>query len=178
MKRMLSLLLMFVLLACFAVGCGAAGPNNQATVSPPGTFAASDMVFHLDGKAYEVKTDSTALLAALGDDRRAEEAISCLFDGMDKSFDYGDILISTYPIGGKDVIEEITIFSDKYPTAKGIKVGQSADEAVKAYGAGGILDGDILTYMLTDAGDSPRLYFQINAENIITLISYFGGTGL
>ena len=178
MKRNLSLLLICLLLACFAAGCGAAGPDSRATVSPHGTFAASDMIFYLDGKGYEVKTDSAALLATLGDDRRAEEAISCLFDGMDKSFDYGDVIISTYPIDGKDVIEEITIFSDKYPTAKGIKVGQSADEAVKAYGAGGVLDGDILTYMLTDAGDSPRLYFQINAENFITLISYFGGTGL
>jgi len=180
MKRQPILIAVILVMGLSALlcGCANAAPAMAANGGASG-FSAEDMFFPLDGKTYTVLTDAAPLLEALGDDFELYEAISCLFDGMDKSFDYGDVYITTYPIDGKDVIDEIILLGGAYPTAKGVKVGGSKADIEAAYGTGYELDGDILTYCVTSASDSQRLYFQLDEDDdTILLISYSGGTGL
>src|SRR5689334_12624124 len=67
-----------------------------------GSFSADDIKFAVDGQAFELKCDISALLAKLGKGYTVSEAVSCVYEGMDKTFAYPGISIYTFPTKGVD----------------------------------------------------------------------------
>ena len=188
---MLATTISFSLASCGDKKSGSADESqaSQATVqntSVPsektmGTFNKADMNITIAGVSVQFMGDSSALIAALGSNYTLEEENGCDYAGMVKYYTYGeDIMISTYPIDGTEVVGEVTIMSQKYPTSKDIKVGDSREKIITAYGENFTDDDDdlqngVLTYWLGEKGDykhTPQLYFDLE-ENIITKINFF-----
>ena len=133
-----------------------------------------DMAVMIGGKAYPVRVDSAEVLSVLGDDCEKDEQISCVYDGMDKTFTYDGIIVSTVPVDGKDVIEMFTITSADYSTTRNITVGASRDDVIAAYGENYWDDGYV-TY--TESGDENnisemRIQFLFEGDTVSEIYIY------
>jgi hypothetical protein len=150
---------------------------SPAAVAPLGE---PDLVFTLNGKPYQLKTDAKPLLDALGKGYKLTQSPSCLYKGNDKTFEYADITIQTFPLNGKDIIDEIDITSPDYPTARGVKAGDTLDQVKAAYGEG-YDNGGVLEYVL--GGDptdlkSPMVYFQTGDDGTVSLIGLYSASNI
>jgi hypothetical protein len=166
--------------ASAAVETGTPEPSATETAAEPAALAEDDIAFALDGAQYRIKTDIQPLLSALGPDYVLDAAPSCLFTGEDKTFTYPDVLITTNPIDGKDIIDEIDLTSNKYATARGIRVGDTVEQVKAAYGDNCTDDGYIVTYFLSGVKDdlkSPQLYFVITDGKVET-IGFYGASNI
>ncbi len=133
-----------------------------------------DMAVIINGKTYPVRVDSAEVLSVLGDDCEKDEQISCVYDGMDKTFTYDGIVVSTVPVDGKDVIEMFTITGPAYTTTRNITVGASRDEVIAAYGENYWDDGYV-TY--TESGDENnisemRIQFAFDGDKVSEIFIY------
>lgn len=160
LKRFFRLLAALILLAAalMSAGCGTGTPEKSR-----GYDEKSDLCLTIDGVKYDIRTDSAPLLAALGENYEFSEQISCIYEGMDKSFTYDGLKISTVPVDGKDIIEMFTITSDKYKTERGITIGASLEDIVAAYGDRYFDDGYI-TYTASNNMtkiSEPRIQFYM-----------------
>ncbi len=107
-------------------------PEEEEPVQAAGSFDASDLYAYYSGYSLTVNQDASTLPAA----QSMESAPSCISEGEDKIFHYGDMDVYTYPIGGVDYIYEITLYSSSASTAKGLTVGMTLDDAKAMYGEG------------------------------------------
>ena len=116
----------------------------------------------------------------MGPDYEEDRADSCVYEGFDKTFDYGEIIIYTYPQGEKDMIWEIDIYREDLPTGKGIKLGSTLDEIKQAYGDGGFGKDDMYVYYLSGKKDDFES-FQLNFEledGIVAGIMYYSPSNI
>lgn len=104
LQKSLSLSVAVLLMLCVVAACGSPAP-----AAPTGAFSEKDLGVEIGGKVYYLREDSAALLAALGDGFEYSEMVSCVYDGKDKTYTYPGITVNTVPVGGKDVIEMITL---------------------------------------------------------------------
>ncbi len=91
MKRYLCALAAILLLA----GCGGKTEEPVPILEIGGTT--------LDASSSSVEE----ALTALGDGYTYAEAVSCVYDGMDKTYTYPDAVVYTYPDGGTDRLMEL-----------------------------------------------------------------------
>lgn len=153
--------------------------TTQAPVAAA-PFGDADLVFSLNGTGYKLKTDAKPLLDALGPGYKLTASPSCLYVGEDKTFDYPDISIVTFPDGKKDIMDEIDLNTDKYATSRGIKVGNTLDQITAAYGPNYYNDGGVIEYILSgDPNDkkSPMLYFQMDGDTV-SLIGLYSASNV
>lgn len=143
--------IVLVLTVCLFTGCKKEevfGFNNgKVTLVPGDKFSPAD-----DG---------------LGETVKYMEAPSCYYDGLDKIFTYDGYKVTTYPSGGKDYIQEITV-EGNFKTAKGIGVGDSLDSIFAAYGEDAEITGKLYRYY---EDDSKYIYFFIS-ENVVKYYGY------
>ena len=154
MKRMILIALALLLLA----GCG----GKEAAVSP---------ALHVDGTPFTHESAVDEILTALGEDFTYYEAISCVYDGMDKTYDYGDVTVYTYPDGDTDQLMELYCTGGDV-SAQGITIGSTKDEVVKTFGTGYTEEGSVLSYSLkaTEAQNAPAsLYFELEDETVTAI---------
>ena len=154
MKRMILLALALLLLA----GCG----GKEAAVSPALT---------VDGTTFTHESAVDEILTALGEDFTYYEDISCVYDGMDKTYDYGDVTVYTYPDGDTDQLMELYCTGGDV-SAQGITIGSTKDEVVKTFGTGYTEEGSVLSYSLkaTEAQNAPAsLYFELEDETVTAI---------
>lgn len=105
--------------------------------------------------------------AALGEADAYAEAISCVYEGMDKTFTYGEATFYTYPDGDTDRLMEVYCTGGDVFTAKGITFGATAADIEAAYGSGYTRSGKLLTYELpvSSADNEPAsLYFVLEND--------------
>ena len=165
-KKMLIAALLAILTVLTAFGCGTkpVAPNN--TVAPSETENAADhygkpfdegfdMALVIGGKTYPIRIDSAEVIAALGEDYEYSEAISCVYEGYDKTFTYDGLVLSTVPVDGEDVIEMYSVYSADYKTPRNITIGATREEVVAAYGEAFFDDGYYVTY--TKSGDPSNI---------------------
>lgn len=184
MKRLVTGILISVL-ALIAAACSGSGGTDATPAASPsagpqmGVFTSDDLLFTAGGAAFALRSDVAPLLAALGEDYDYSEAISCVFEGFDKTYDYGDVAIYTNPDGKADLINEIIVYSERYPTAKGVAVGSSRTDVVAAYGEPHIDDNGIYTYVDGDPADlaNPRLLIDLT-EGTVAWIDYYYPTNI
>ena len=173
MKRILIAVLLLSITALSAC----ANDTQPATV---GTLTENDLIFVIDGTEFPLDSDVAPLLIAFGEDYTLTTAPSCLYDGEDKVFDYPFSSIYTYPIDGKDLIDEIFIFDGEYQTNKNIKIGSTLDEVKAQYGTNGYLVDSSYFYVLSgDVEDleSPKLFFDLLDDKVIG-ISYYAASNI
>lgn len=120
MKRMMILLLAMLCLA----GCAA----------PEAPAGEENLTFVYHGVAISPHGDAAPVIEALGEPKSYTEEASCAFEGLDKTYYYGSIYISTYPLDGKDYIYTLWFADDTVTTAEGIRIGSARSEVEKAYG--------------------------------------------
>lgn len=158
MKRSFALLLA-VCLCLLLCACGKAA------------FQESDIALTVSGAKADTGSSVSALLDALGADYTYSEAISCVYTGMDKTYQYPSCTIYTYPDGETDRLMELYCTED-VTTAKGISIGSSRGDVEAAYGSGYTLAGSTLTYALT-APDSltlpASLYFELDGDTVCAI---------
>lgn len=126
-----------------------------------------DLALRVDGFNVNVNTTMDDVRAALGEAEEYAEAISCVYEGMDKTFTYGDTTFYTYPDGETDRLMEICCAGGDAATAKGITFGASVAEIEAAYGKNYIRSGKLLTYALPASGKDmapASLYFVLEND--------------
>lgn len=171
MKKILISLAVVCLLFSISA-CAASGGNGEAG------FGENDLIFVLNDKEFVLDGDVSALISELGDGFTLYEAPSCLYDGTDKTFEYVGVTIYTYPLNGKDLIDEIQLTDGTYSTSKDISVGSTTEDVIEAYGEDYADEGGIITYrMVPDDAKSPCLYF-ITEGGIVTGISYYSASNM
>ena len=179
-------LLICVLMALLLTGCGA---KEQADEKKPaeqtgaeqnadttaGDSASADKAVIKDGYVFEYNgveirpnTDVAPVLQALGEADECFEAKSCAFDGMDKTFFYSGIELTTYPKSDKeDYVSSIYFTDDSVSTKEGIYIGSTLQQLLDAYGENYSGNGQAYTYTKEDTS----IMFIVE-EDEVTSITY------
>lgn len=153
-KTVLCALLLTLVLA----GCGKGYPE-------PGPF------LELGGKQINAESTSVdEVLAILGGGYEYAEAVSCVYDGMDKTYTYPDAVVYTFPDGDGDRLMELYCTGGDVKTPAGISLGDSRDKVVQTYGDGFTEKGIVLAYDLkkpASADNEPAsLYFELTGGKV------------
>lgn len=161
MKRTLILLLTAVLLLSFSA-CG----NASAA------FSQEDVALTIGGSAVTAETTAEDVLALLGEDYVYAEAISCVYEGMDKTFTYENVTLYTYPDGETDRLMELYCTGGDVETSKGIGLGAAKADVVAQYGEGYTEAGSVLSYEVP--ASSPEympasLYFLLENDRVTAI---------
>lgn len=142
------------------------------------SFDSDDLEIVVDDISCKMLEDASGLLAALGQDFEYSEAESCVFEGMDKTFDFGDVLVYTVPSGDVDLLDGYDILGGNQQTSAGIGLGSTRQDVLAAYGE----PADDSDYMIfNESGDpekidEPRLTIVLDGNGIVEMISYYSGS--
>ena len=158
MKKTLCLLLALLLCAAFCA-CG--------------KKAVSEAALSLTVNATAVRPDTpvSALLDAFGEDYAYSEAVSCVYTGMDRTYDYGGLILYTYPDGDTDRLLELYC-TENVQTAQGIGIGASRKDVERAYGTDYTQAGSTLTYALAAQVSltvPASLYFELDGDTVCAI---------
>lgn len=91
-------------------------------------------VFKKGSVSIEVDADLASIVAALGEPTEYDEKPSCGHTGTSLFYSYAGFEIESYPKGNKDLVFRVTLFDDSVSTAEGIRVGDSRENVIDAYG--------------------------------------------
>lgn len=150
-KRVISILVSSMLAASLLAGCGSAetpagNPESAPAVSEETpvqessqqavTEAVTDpgYVYSQSGVDVAVNGLMSPIVDAWGEPDKYFESESCAFQGMDKVYTYGSVVINTYPENDKDYVLTIELKDDTITTAEGIYIGSSKADVVATYG--------------------------------------------
>ena len=161
MKQRICLILAALLLAACLCACG----------TQKAGFTKDDLSLTVAGCEITPDTPVADILAALGGDYAYAEAISCVYTGMDKTYQYPDLFLYTYPDGENDHLMEVYCTAD-VETAKGIGLGASLKDIEAAYGSGYTRAGVTVTYSLPapDKQTLPAtLYFELDGDTVCAI---------
>lgn len=143
----------------------------------PQPFSAADLVICFQEQNYLLLEDAAGLLQALGEGFAYSEADSCVYDGMDKTFDYGNICIYTIPAGSTDLLDGVDIYDNSVTTARGIAVGATRELVLQVYGPQAGQESDLIYNISGDSSNlgEPKLTFILE-EDLVVAISYYSGS--
>lgn len=133
------------------------------------SFSGEDLSLTVDGAVVTAETSMGEVLSALGEDYSYAEAISCVYEGMDKTYDYADWTVYTYPDGENDRLMELYCVGGDVETAKGITFGSAKSEIVACYGESYVENGSMLSYELPASGSDyvpASLYFMLDGGKV------------
>ncbi len=156
MKKMLCAALLLLLLS--ACGGKTAEPEPVLTVGGTEIDAAS--------------TSVEAALAVLGEDYEYAEAVSCVYDGMDKTYSYADATLYTCPDETGDRLMELYCTGGDVKTPAGIALGDGREKVVKTYGGGFVESGAILAYEKEPSApenEPASLYFELTDGKVTAI---------
>ncbi len=126
-----------------------------------------DLAVRIGGFTVTPRTTMDDVRAALGEEDEYAEAISCVYEGMDKTFTYGEATFYTYPDGDRDCLMEVYCTGGDVSTEKGITFGSTVADIEAAYGGGYTRSGKLLVYELpVSSGDNEpaSLYFELEND--------------
>ena len=132
----------------------------------------NDLALRIGSFTATPKTTMDDVRAALGAEDEYAEAISCVYEGMDKTFTYGETTFYTYPDGDTDRLMEVYCTGGDVVTAKGITFGATVADIEAAYGSGYTRSGKLLTYELpvSSADNEPAsLYFVLENDCVAAI---------
>lgn len=122
------------------------GDAPAVTVDAP-----SGYYYTLKGVAVSANAPMEPIVAAVGEPTSYFESESCAFQGLDKVYTYGSVVISTYPEDGVDYVYTIVLKDDTVETEEGICIGSTKDEVVAAYGDATSENEAALSYQKDDS---------------------------
>lgn len=142
-----TLLFMILIVSMMIAGCGQG--NSPAT-----GFGQEDLSLSIDGTQYSLKSNIETVISNLGSNYDYSEAISCDYDGLDKTYSYDIAEFFTFPLPEGDLVSEIYTESRSVATSKGIVVGAAKEDVLAAYGEGCEDTGYQLIYRLSDSSET------------------------
>ena len=161
MKKIISLVLCLLLVFCFA-GCG----GNETAKTDNGGKTEAVHSFTYNGVKVEMGVDATDILAKLGEPKSVTEEASCAFEGMDRTYFYGSLYVTTYPNGEKENIYGAWFVDDSVTTDENIYIGATKAEVETAYGSD-TFDGTS-SYVITKGKSKLTIIVEDDAVTGIT----------
>ncbi len=127
-------------LMVLCMGLTACGSNNETSNNTPGTqdeqTASNGYVFSTDGVDIAIDGNIEDITSKLGEPKGGYyEAKSCAFDGMDKFWYYDSFTLQGYQKDNVDLVYSVTFMDDTVKTKEGVKIGDSKDKMISAYGS-------------------------------------------
>ena len=150
----------FIAAACIAMLClvGCTKQDGQTT----------ENAYVVSGVTLVPGINFTQIKDSLPEPVKYQEAASCYFDGLDKVFTYDTYEVRTYPVSGsEDNIQDICVTGGDVKTDKGIGIGSTLSEVLKAYGDDYTLTGKMYRYYYDGA---KYVYFFILDD----AVKYYG----
>ena len=121
----MALLLLFALVSC--------GNNDGGNGDDANAPAAKNYSVTYNGTRIEIGADAKTLLPKLGNPE-GEVGEACGTDEKDVIYALSGIEIETHVKGDTEIVRQIKITNDLHKTEKGITIGSTKDDVVKAYG--------------------------------------------
>jgi len=87
-----------------------------------------------DGTVLSLNQNMAEVAKKLGEPTDYMESVSCMYDGMDKTWVYPSVIVKTYPKGEKDYIQSIEITAYGVAVAADICVGDPVTAIFDVYG--------------------------------------------
>jgi len=135
MKNINVLLVIMAMASMLLVGCGGNDSEKENTNTEGGkTEAYSGYTYDLEGTEVKLNAEMAPIVEALGEPDNYFESESCAFQGLDKVYTYGSVVITTYPLEEIDYVYTIELKDDTVETAEGIYIGATKDDVTSAYG--------------------------------------------
>lgn len=162
------MILVWACLMAAVIGCAGCGQTQQESrpAQESNQSQETGYVFEYKGTAIKMNADMAALLTALGEADSYFESPSCAFQGMDKVYTYGSIVITTYPEGGKDYVYTVELKDDLVKTPEGISIGSSRSAVTAAYGTPAQESDTSLVFRKDDS----ELTFIIDGDSVKNIL--------
>ena len=129
------------LIACSTTSDGESDSNDKTKItdnaskdSDKTTDAEKGFTLTYKGAEIVVGDNMAPLLEKLGEPTKYFESESCAYQGLDKVYTYGSVVIYTYPDKENDYVLSFEIKDDTLSTAEGIYIGDSKDKVAQVYG--------------------------------------------
>ena len=107
MKRITALILSAAILCALLCACGKSA------------FTEDDISIRVNGETIDTHSSVSAILDAFGPDYAFSEAISCVYTGMDKTYQYPDFFLYTYNrLAYEELKEGVPSLIGSYETRK------------------------------------------------------------
>jgi hypothetical protein len=158
------------------LGSPAAGESSSSSVEPSkesqgggeNTDTPKGYLLKMGETTVSIGCDMAPVASALGAPTKYFEAPSCAFQGMDKTYTYGGVVIRTTPDEkGRDVVQSMELKDDMTSTPEGACIGDPKEKVVSLYGSaegdGALVyrkDGMVLTFFITDGSVSSITYMD------------------
>lgn len=100
--------------------------------------ASKGYIFKYKKVSVQMHAKASTLLKKAGTPVTSKKSKSCAYKGMDATYIYKDIIVTTYSHsdGGTEYINSVTLRTDSVSTKEGIRIGSSYNDVVKKYGTG------------------------------------------
>jgi hypothetical protein len=89
----------------------------------------------MKGTAVAMNAEMAPIAKALGEPTKYFESESCAFQGLDKVYTYGGVVIRTYPEKEVDYVLNVELKDDSVSTEEGVSIGDTKDKVKEVYGA-------------------------------------------
>ena len=155
MKRILALTIAAMLLLG---GCGVK-ENNDSKKPAEHTekgIQIGGVTLNIGGVLTDEKKE------ALGEPISTSEAPSCLYEGFDIVYEYEGFTLQTNQQSEDEIVCILTVETEKYPTAQGVKVGDTAEAVREAYGEA----EEDTKYYLTYTVDNTAITFSLSSGKV------------
>ena len=175
--RKFKLVLVTMIMSVMVAGCGKdeaeSGSKNETTAAATeaavdeSTEAGSDETavetsdeyfYTLDGTKVLLNSKMEDVVAAIGEPDKYFESESCAFQGLDKVYTYGSVVITTYPDNEVDYVYTIDLKDDTVETDEGLFIGASKEDVEAAYGTPG--DKTDIAYIYTKGDTKLTIIFE------------------
>lgn len=161
------MLLCSLLSSCGGEANGEVSVDNQAGAVQESDLPAETYTYVQNGVTIAVNAEMAPVTEQLGEPTDYFESESCAFQGMDKVYTYGSVVISTYPEDDTDYILSIELKDDTVSTPEGISIGDAKDKVVSVYGEPSLETDSALSYQKGDC----TLAFILDG-NVVDGITY------
>ena len=125
--------------------------------------SAAEPALTVSGTEITADTAVSDVVELLGEGYEYYEAISCVYEGMDKTYTYPDCVLYTYPDGATDHLMELYCTGGDV-SAKGVTFGASLEEIVEAFGEDYTEEGTMVIYAVEPAdanNEAASVYFEL-----------------
>ena len=161
MRKFVKLLALIITLLCVfstIAACNAEQNDDKKENS-------SEVEYYVTYKGTKIELDKKAdsIISALGTPKKTDSLGSCGPFGSQIKYTYDDLTIFTLKNDNGETIDQITFTNDIAETKKGICIGASSDDVVKAYGTPSEKTDSLIIYKKDCEGYD--LYLKFGVEN-------------